>query len=79
MEPEGLLQHLEEPATDPYPDPGEWSLPSPPLWCFFRIHFNIIPAPTPRSLFRFSNKNFINIYYLFDTYKLLLFGEEYKL
>jgi hypothetical protein len=46
MEPEGLLPHLQQPATCPYPEPDQYS-PCPPS-LILKIHFNIIlPSTLP--------------------------------
>jgi hypothetical protein len=45
MEPEGSLQHSQEPVTCPYPEPDQ-SSPCPPSH-FLKIHFCIIFTFTP--------------------------------
>jgi len=60
MEPEGLLPHLQVPATCPYPEPAQSS--SCPTSHFLKIQLNIIFPSTPGSSkwslsLRFSNQN----------------------
>ena len=57
MEPEGLLPHLQVPASCPYPEPAR-SIPSPPHPNFLKIHLNIILPSTLGSPKRFLSLGF---------------------
>jgi len=92
MGPEGSLQCSQDPATGPYPEPGE-SSPQP---YFLKIYCNIILPSTPRSTKWFFPSGFpTNILHVFlifpmraasstnlvllDFTALILFFEEFRL
>ena len=94
MEPEILLQHLQEPATRPYPEPG-WSSPyaqRPTSWRSIFVLYSHLRLGLPSGLFPsgFPTKTlYSHLLYpiratcpthliLLDLLTPTIFGEQYR-